>query len=223
VEPLRHRRLHRHARLPPHRRRRAQRPSPRPPAAGGTPHRTRGRRQRSTVPDRDHIVCLRNDRRLGIHNGARATITHVDPDRRSITIHTGERDVVLPARYLDGGHLAHGYATTIHKAQGATVDHALLLGSDELTRESGYVALSRGRHTNRIYITGDRDPGIDLSDGPPEPGPNPTNILRLRLGLQRSTAKQLAIDTGQPQPSAPMPRKAVEPPSIEWDITDDLF
>jgi conjugative relaxase-like TrwC/TraI family protein len=169
----------------------------------------------------DHIVCLRNDRRLGIHNGTRATITHLDPDQRAITIRTGQRDVVLPARYLDGGHLAHGYATTIHKAQGATVDHALLLGSDDLTRESGYVALSRGRHTNRIYITGDRDPGIDLSDGPPEPGPNPTNILR--LGLQRSSAKQLAIDTGQPEPAAPMTRKAFEPPAVEWDITDELF
>jgi conjugative relaxase-like TrwC/TraI family protein len=167
----------------------------------------------------DQIVCLRNDRRLGVNNGTRASITHVDPDRRTITIATLKHQVTLPAYYLDGGHIAHGYATTIHKAQGATVDHALLLGSDELTRESGYVALSRGRHTNRIYITGEPPRGVDLSDGPPEPGPDPTNVLR--RALQRTTAKDLAIDTGQPEPAPPT--RAVEPPSVGWDITDDLF
>jgi hypothetical protein len=40
---------------------------------------------------------------------------------------------------------------TLHKAQGLTVDHALLYGSETLTREAGYVGLSRGRRENHIY------------------------------------------------------------------------
>ena len=41
---------------------------------------------------------------------------------------------------------------TCHKAQGATVDVALLYGTGALTREAGYVALSRGRTANHLYV-----------------------------------------------------------------------
>jgi hypothetical protein len=58
-----------------------------------------------------------------------------------------------PRDYLDAGHVTHGYAITGHKAQGLTVDHTYVLGSEALYREWGYVALSRGRQTNRLYQT----------------------------------------------------------------------
>ena len=51
-----------------------------------------------------------------------------------------------------GRHLDHGYAMTCHKAQGATVETALLYGTGALTREAGYVALSRGRAANHLYV-----------------------------------------------------------------------
>jgi conjugative relaxase-like TrwC/TraI family protein len=102
----------------------------------------------------DRIVCLRNSQRHGVVNGTRATITRIDPERRRVQA-TGDdgRPVVLEAAYLDGGHVAHGYAITGHKAQGLTVDHTYVLGTDALYREWGYVAMSRGRHTNRLYQT----------------------------------------------------------------------
>ncbi len=46
---------------------------------------------------------------------------------------------------------------TCHKAQGATVDVALLYGTAALTREAGYVALSRGRTANHLYVADDTD------------------------------------------------------------------
>ena len=49
------------------------------------------------------------------------------------------------------------YASTVHKAQGQTVDHALLLGNDDLFLELGYVGLSRGRATNHLYIVDNPD------------------------------------------------------------------
>jgi hypothetical protein len=94
----------------------------------------------------DRIVCLRNNRRLRVVNGTRATITRIDPLRR--TIHTTGDDGIdlqLDTAYVEAGHVAHGYAITGHKAQGLTVDHTFVLGSAELYREWGYVALSRGR------------------------------------------------------------------------------
>jgi hypothetical protein len=63
------------------------------------------------------------------------------------------RPIILDRHYLDAGHVTHGYAITGHKAQGLTVEHTYVLGSEALYREWGYVALSRGRQTNRLYQT----------------------------------------------------------------------
>ena len=57
-----------------------------------------------------------------------------------------------PLSFLDDGHLAHGYATTVHKAQGMTCGVAFLLGDDGLFAELGYTGLARGREANRLYI-----------------------------------------------------------------------
>jgi len=100
----------------------------------------------------DRIVCLRNDRRLGVVNGTRATITRTDPTRRTVeAVDDRGARLQLPSGYLDAGHVAHGYATTGHKAQGLTCDHTYTLGTDTLYREWGYVAMSRGRITNQLY------------------------------------------------------------------------
>ncbi len=60
----------------------------------------------------DDIVCLRNDRRLGVCKGTRATVVSVDPDAGTLTVQVEGRRVALPAVYLDDGNIAHGYATT---------------------------------------------------------------------------------------------------------------
>jgi Ti-type conjugative transfer relaxase TraA len=109
----------------------------------------------------DRIVCLRNDRRLGVVNGTRATITGIDVTRRSLEA-VDDRGVqlLLPAGYLDARHVTHGYAITGHKAQGLTCDHTYTLGTETLYREWGYVAMSRGRITNQLY----HGPGPDRDD-----------------------------------------------------------
>jgi hypothetical protein len=61
-------------------------------------------------------------------------------------------DATLPAGYV-GAHVDHGYARTVDTAQGATVDHSLFAPSTPATAERAYVALSRGRLSNRIYAT----------------------------------------------------------------------
>jgi Ti-type conjugative transfer relaxase TraA len=138
----------------------------------------------------DEIVCLRNDRRLGVRNGTTATITEVDHTLGAITI-TVDDDTArcLPADYLDAGHVTHSYATTVHKAQGATVDRAFLLGSEHLYREAGYVGLSRAREGTDLYL-------VAGEPGPPRLGDHipfsPTMDLAARLAQSR--AQQLAID-----------------------------
>ena len=57
----------------------------------------------------DRIVCLRNDRRHGVVNGTRATITRTDPTRRTVeAVDDRGARLLLPAGYLDDGHVTHG-------------------------------------------------------------------------------------------------------------------
>jgi conjugative relaxase-like TrwC/TraI family protein len=141
----------------------------------------------------DRIMTLSNDRRLAVRNGMCAVVTAVDPEQRGMTVRTDAGiAVALPARYLDDGHIRHAYATTIHKAQGQTVDRAFVLGSDTLYQEAGYVALSRGRAENRIYVVGSEPrPEAHAPEARP-PGP----VEALTHSLKATRAQQLAVDAG---------------------------
>ncbi len=144
----------------------------------------------------DQVICLRNDRRLGVCNGTRVTIEAVDPDARTLTIRHDQTVTVLPSAYLDDGHVAHAYATTIHKAQGATFDRGLLLGTDELYRERGYVGMSRGRECNHLYLVGATEKDDPAGHGPPEAPDDPAEAVQ--RALTHTTDKRMAIDTGEP-------------------------
>jgi hypothetical protein len=144
----------------------------------------------------DRVLCLRNDRRLGLRNGTLATViavTAVDPDAGALTIRTGDAIAIVPRRYLDAGHLTHGYALTVHKSQGTTVDRCLVLASDTLDGQMGYTALSRGRIDNRIYLIA--QPETDPEQHHPgrqSPDPN----AELAEALKTDHRQHLAIDHG---------------------------
>ncbi len=141
----------------------------------------------------DRVLCLRNDRRLGLRNGTLATITAVDPAAGALTIRTNDANVTVPRRYLDAGHLAYGYALTAHKSQGATVDRCLVLASDTLDGQAGYTALSRGRVDNRIYLIAQPETDPEQHH-PTRQLPDPGAQLAEALKTDRS--EHLAIDHG---------------------------
>ena len=139
----------------------------------------------------DAVIAGRNDYRIGLLNGSRGTVTAVDPKRRRITVETTEgRTVEVPTRYLAAGHLTYGYATTVHKAQGATVDTALLLVDDQSYREAAYTGLSRGRVANRVYVVTDDAHAIE-AHGIKHKAPD--ELATLRDAVRRSAAQNLAI------------------------------
>lgn len=143
------------------------------------------------------IVCLRNDRRLGVTNGTLATITHIDADARAITARGDDgQAIALPARYLDAEHIAHAYALTIHKSQGLTLDRVLLLGGDSLDAHLGYTALSRARTDTRIYLHEHAPHDVDA---PSHGSAMPSEIearVELAAALEIDRADRLAIDHG---------------------------
>lgn len=144
----------------------------------------------------DRVLALRNDRRVGVFNGTRGTVAAVDAERRELTVATDAGpSVILSARYLDAGHVAHGYAVTAHKAQGATVDRAMLLGTDAVYRELGYVGMSRGRLSNTLYVVGAAEDVADVHHGAARREQPDELVFR---ALATSRAKSLALDAGRP-------------------------
>lgn len=142
----------------------------------------------------DRIMTLKNTRRLGVKNGTRGTVESVDEARREVTIRRDDGTAItLPRSYLDAGYLTHAYAMTGHKAQGMTTDKAYVLGDQTLYREWTYVAMSRGRNDNRLYVVGGIDPDREDVGGEVTGTEDPLKELVAAVG--RSRAKDLALDS----------------------------
>jgi hypothetical protein len=107
----------------------------------------------------DRIVFLENNRDLGVKNGMLGTVEAVEPgrltarldgaarsweDARSVSISTNDYQAI-----------DHGYATTIHKNQGATVDRAYVMASGTMDRHLTYVAMTRHRDGVQLYAAQD--------------------------------------------------------------------
>lgn len=110
----------------------------------------------------DVVVTRRNDRTLRL-NGGKDFVKNNDVwtvekisgriGREKVTLthasHGGK--ITLDASYLqDHGQL--GYAATVHRAQGATVDTAHAILDAATDRAGAYVAMTRGRETNQVYV-----------------------------------------------------------------------
>ena len=98
----------------------------------------------------DLAVCLENDRERGLTNGMRVQLLSVEPAMHTVTMRTPDnREVTADVRHYDA--IDYGYAMTVHKAQGLSVDVSLVLARGGEGREWTYTAMSRGREANRYY------------------------------------------------------------------------
>ena len=82
-----------------------------------------------------------------------------------------------------------GYAVTAHRAQGTTTDTAHILVDASTTRENLYVAMTRGREANHVYVATDKPD--DSHDGP-HPSDNPDATARgVLYGVQQHVGAEL--------------------------------
>ncbi|MGH8980809.1 MAG: ATP-binding domain-containing protein, partial [Acidimicrobiales bacterium] len=154
----------------------------------------------------DVVVATRNDPGLGVVNGTRGVVEELD--RTHVVVSTPEGHRALPAAYA-AEHLSYGYALTVHKAQGVTVDRAFVLATESLTREAGYVAMSRAREGTELFVPAI---GIDEdADCRSEVSPSDDPLERVGARLSVSKAKQLALDEYQPVLFDAPPREVAAP------------
>lgn len=98
----------------------------------------------------DRLYFLQNERGLGVKNGSLGTIEKIHDGVLQVRMDGEEgRRVAVDSRYYS--HLDHGYATTLHKSQSATVDRTYVLANPYFDRHSTYVALSRHRESVTMF------------------------------------------------------------------------
>ncbi|MGO4319468.1 BID domain-containing protein, partial [Agrobacterium sp. MCAB5] len=98
----------------------------------------------------DRIIFLENNRDLRVKNGMLGTVEHVEPGKIIARLDgRGGDSVSIPTDSYQA--IDHGYATTIHKNQGATVDRAFVLASSTMDRHLTYVAMTRHRDSVQLY------------------------------------------------------------------------
>jgi ATP-dependent exoDNAse (exonuclease V) alpha subunit len=103
----------------------------------------------------DRVVQLAPDHRRGLLNGQHGIVVDTDPEFSRVDVVWDDgRRVTLADDALDEHHLAYGYCTTVHKAQGQSVDHAILF-ADDGGRELAYVGMSRARHDTQVVAVAD--------------------------------------------------------------------
>ena len=130
----------------------------------------------------DRVYFLRNERSLGVKNGTLGTLLGIDgagPGARLTVRLDDGREVAFALK--DYADIQHGYAATVHKAQGVTVDHAHVLLSASMDRHLAYVALSR--HRDRLSLHWSAD----------EMG----SEARLRAALSRQRRNDSTLDYGE--------------------------
>lgn len=95
----------------------------------------------------DWLRITRNDNRQGVFNGERHRVLSVDKD--SVVLENGAK-----LSRASAIHAQHGYAQTVHSAQGLT-RHGVLIEADTRSLTSNravwYVAISRAQHALKIY------------------------------------------------------------------------
>lgn len=157
----------------------------------------------------DRVMFLANERGLGddgtgVKNGTLGTIAEVST--QSMTVRTDDgRDIAFDMK--DYNRFDHGYAATIHKAQGVTVDRTHVLATPGMDAHGSYVALSRHRDGMELHYGQDDFASQD----------------KLVSTLSRDRSKDMASDYERADPiQSYAERRGIIPPENNHERVIDI-
>jgi Ti-type conjugative transfer relaxase TraA len=142
----------------------------------------------------DRIRFLRNERDLGVKNGSLGIIEGIEHGVLSVKLDGTNTRVHVDTKFYK--HLDYGYAATVHKAQGTTVDRSYVLATTHFDRHTAYVALSRHRDNATLFYARD-DFGARSPTAADE-----TVRQRFMDTLSRTRPKELAHDYLEREPGS---------------------
>ncbi|WP_324994916.1 AAA family ATPase [Xanthomonas fragariae] len=139
----------------------------------------------------DRLLFLKNDRHLDVKNGTLGTVQKAEDGRLSVRLDNG-REVGFSAK--DYEHIDHGYAVTVHKSQGVTVDRSYVLATPGMDRSLAYVGMTRHRDSATLYAGADdfteRQSGRLVEHGAAPYEHDPQNGQSYFARLETNTGKQ---------------------------------
>jgi len=223
-------------------------------AAGalGAEHQVGTERGARAMASGDRVMFLRNERGLGadekgrggvaVKNGTLGTLLAVEAGGERLTVRldgSGQAgqdaapEVTFAVR--DYAHLEHGYAATVHKAQGVTVDRAHVLASAYMDRHGAYTGLTRHRDGVALHYGRDefadteslarslgreraKDTSLDYGGAgtlPSEAGQVPGRELARGYAARRGLAPESSIVVRPAAVAAPVLQPRPEPPAPE--------
>lgn len=107
----------------------------------------------------DRIIFLENNRGMDVKNGSLGTILKIDDKAKGIKEKEQEKSILVklengkmisfdPDQYKN---IDYGYAMTVHKSQGSTVDRSFVLAEKRFDKHLTYVSMSRHREDATLY------------------------------------------------------------------------
>ncbi len=104
----------------------------------------------------DRVQFTDTAKKLNIHNGNVGTITGLDAATGQVWVRldapAGKEGRVVTWRAAEFDGFRHGYAGTIYKGQGKTLDHTYLLHTHHWRAAASYVALTRQRESAQVFV-----------------------------------------------------------------------
>lgn len=146
----------------------------------------------------DRLLFTRNDRDLGVKNGMLGTVIKTAEDKLSVELDDkgsdGQKNIrtVSPGAYAD---FDHGYATTIHKSQGATVKRSYVLASRSMDRHLTYVAMTRHKDATKLYASQEEFKTYSSMSG----ALSRTRHKEMSTDFERDQSLMQAVPTSEPQ------------------------
>ena len=98
----------------------------------------------------DRIYFGKNDRQLGVKNGTLGTLESLAGNVMVVRV-DGDAKRLVKVDLRTYAKLDHGYASTVHKSQGATVDRVYVMASKLFDSSTSYVSLSRQRDHAELH------------------------------------------------------------------------
>lgn len=138
----------------------------------------------------DRLLFLQNDNDLKVKNGLMGTIQAINGTVLTVALDRGDTVAFDSQRY---NQISYGYAATVHKLQGETVDKAFVLATPHLDRFLTNVAMDRHREDVELHYGDD-----DFA-----------SYHNLKRTLSRGESKVLAVEFAQAR-------------GIDYDLTQDV-